>query len=159
MVYGKKFAEISEPICWKISKYVLRFQQIVPSQSPTNHPICFTLILQLFWTKKKIYSVASVYSGFMYGRRKHLLKQYWDHFRSKKKSLQIFLFRMALLYIKHMNSWRFQMCPLWNINPTRSCTRSDNICWVLLIWRRLSTRTHYCIHVGRKWNVVKWKVQ
>ena len=34
---------------------MLRFQQIVPSQSPTNHPICFTLIYQLFKTKKKIY--------------------------------------------------------------------------------------------------------
>ena len=63
MVFGKYYDEKSAAICWKISIDMMRFQQIVPSQSPTNHPICFTLIYQLFRTKKKIY--AAEFSAYM----------------------------------------------------------------------------------------------
>ena len=38
---------------------MLRFQQIVPSQSPSNHPICFILIYYLFRTKNKIGELTS----------------------------------------------------------------------------------------------------
>ena len=42
---------------------MMRFQQIVPSQTPSNHPICFNLIHNCFHTEMKIDSHASTFEG------------------------------------------------------------------------------------------------
>ena len=61
MVFQKYCSEKSEIHYWyirhnmiEISEKILKFQQCVPSQSPTNHPICCHLVYQCLCTKKKI---------------------------------------------------------------------------------------------------------
>ena len=53
MVLEKYYDRKSAAIWWKISIAMLRFQQIVPSQTPSNHPICFNLIHNCFHTEMK----------------------------------------------------------------------------------------------------------
>ena len=61
MVFQKYCSEKSEMHYWyiihnkkEISVKILKFQQCVPSQSPTNHPIWCHLVYQCLCTKKKI---------------------------------------------------------------------------------------------------------
>ena len=44
-----------ENLCWKVSICMMKFQQIVPSQNPTNHPKSFTLIHHFWSTKMKFW--------------------------------------------------------------------------------------------------------
>ena len=73
MVLGKKYDEKSAALCWKISIHMLRFQQIVPSQNPSNHPICFILIHLFCWTKKKIDTLLQGFFCFL-----QVLLHLWD---------------------------------------------------------------------------------
>ena len=61
MVFQKYCSEKSEMHYWyiihdikEISEKILKFQQCVPSQSPTNHPICCHLVYHCLCTEKKI---------------------------------------------------------------------------------------------------------
>ena len=61
MVFQKYCSEKSEIHYWyirhnmiEISEKILKFQQCVPSQSPTNHPICCHLVYHCLCTEKKI---------------------------------------------------------------------------------------------------------
>ena len=61
MVFQKYISEKSEIHYWyirhnmiEISEKILKFQQCVPSQSPTNHPICCHLVYHCLCTEKKI---------------------------------------------------------------------------------------------------------
>ena len=61
MVFQKYCSEKSEMHYWyithdikEISEKILKFQQCVPSQNPTNHPICCNLVFQCLCTEKKI---------------------------------------------------------------------------------------------------------
>ena len=60
MVFQKFVSEKSEIHYWsithdikEISEKILKFQRCVPSQSPTNLPICCHLVYQCFCTEKK----------------------------------------------------------------------------------------------------------
>ena len=69
MVFQKYCSEKSEMHYWyiihdikEISEKILKFQQCVPSQSPTNHPNYCHLIYQCLCTQKKITPVPGLFS-------------------------------------------------------------------------------------------------